>query len=246
MRERITTGVDGLDDMMGGGVPKGNQVLLAGGPGTGKTLFTFAFVYKNAQLGRPGIIISLEENAEDIVENAKSAFPEFTGIDDMLRSGEITIYDAKKLMTALFGNPDMTRLELAERFFKSVSTQVAPIIKEAHAQTIVIDNMTILRIFFKDDWEYRNFAVSLHDSLKEAGVTGIIISELSSPQRSKLTFEQEFFEVDGIIMLYLREGSGEGADTRVRTIEVLEMRGTSHSLRTMPYEVTPHGLCISR
>ena len=85
--------------ILGGGIPEGNQVILAGGPGAGKTLFCMAFLYKNAQQGLDSAMISFEETKEEIIRNSKEAFPDFIELDQLINSGTLRIYDIKDLMS---------------------------------------------------------------------------------------------------------------------------------------------------
>jgi len=59
--ERIVTGIAGLDEILGGGIPKRNVVLLSGGPGTGKSIFGQQYLYNGLLRGEPGILVVLEE-----------------------------------------------------------------------------------------------------------------------------------------------------------------------------------------
>lgn len=103
MRKRLTTGNVELDAMLNGGVPEGNSVLIAGGPGAGKTLACFEFLYKNALNGSNGLFISLEESAETILNNSKDAFSGFNKIDKLLKDKKIILYE-QDINTALAEN----------------------------------------------------------------------------------------------------------------------------------------------
>ncbi|MEM4327072.1 MAG: ATPase domain-containing protein, partial [Candidatus Diapherotrites archaeon] len=69
--ERVKTGVPGLDDMMGGGIPKGNLVVLSGDPGSGKTVLCWQYIYYGAtQYNEKSVYVSLEESEQTIFEGA--------------------------------------------------------------------------------------------------------------------------------------------------------------------------------
>ena len=71
--ERVATGVPGLDEILNGGIPKGSNVLLAGGAGTGKTIFSTQYLYNGAaQYGEAGLFVTLEGNVRDIAWNMES------------------------------------------------------------------------------------------------------------------------------------------------------------------------------
>jgi KaiC/GvpD/RAD55 family RecA-like ATPase len=60
--ERVKTGIPGFDEILNGGIPKRNVILLSGGPGTGKSIFSMQFLWNGLQMGEPGIYVALEEH----------------------------------------------------------------------------------------------------------------------------------------------------------------------------------------
>jgi KaiC/GvpD/RAD55 family RecA-like ATPase len=89
--ERIKTGITGLDHMLFGGMPKNSQILIAGGPGTGKTLLSLEILYNNAKLGIPCAFVTVEEKPETVVNNFKSAFAAFKDIDELIKSNTLIV-----------------------------------------------------------------------------------------------------------------------------------------------------------
>lgn len=103
MRKRIATCIEGLDKMLEGGIPEGNQIILAGGPGAGKTLLSIEFLYRNAKQGINGALIALEESKEQLIQNAKDAFPYMADIDQLVEAGKLSIYDIKAVTATVTG-----------------------------------------------------------------------------------------------------------------------------------------------
>ena len=64
--DRVKTYVEGFDDVLGGGIPRGSIVLVAGTPGTMKTAMTFSILYENVKAGSKALYISLEESQDDM------------------------------------------------------------------------------------------------------------------------------------------------------------------------------------
>ncbi|MFN3268575.1 MAG: ATPase domain-containing protein, partial [Zestosphaera sp.] len=62
MVEKIKSGIPGLDELLFGGIPKRNIVLISGGPGTGKTIMSHQFLYSGLTYGEPGVLVTLEEH----------------------------------------------------------------------------------------------------------------------------------------------------------------------------------------
>src|SRR5690242_21898822 len=67
---KVATGIDGFDEITGGGLPQGRPTLVCGGPGCGKTLFALEFLIHGALRGENGVFVSFEETEEDILKNA--------------------------------------------------------------------------------------------------------------------------------------------------------------------------------
>ena len=64
--EKIKTGIPGLDELLGGGIPKGRSVLLSGRCGTGKTVFGVQYLIEGIKIGEPGVLVTLEQNNEEL------------------------------------------------------------------------------------------------------------------------------------------------------------------------------------
>src|SRR6185436_15860088 len=69
---KVPTGVDGFDQITGGGLPRGRPTLVCGGPGCGKTLFALQFLVHGAARGDSGVFVTFEETEEDLLKNAAS------------------------------------------------------------------------------------------------------------------------------------------------------------------------------
>ncbi|MGZ7048209.1 MAG: ATPase domain-containing protein, partial [Methanobacterium sp.] len=67
--EKSFTGIDGLDDVTGGGLPQGRPTLICGAAGCGKTIFAMEFIIHGAEMGEPGLFVSFEERTEDLKKN---------------------------------------------------------------------------------------------------------------------------------------------------------------------------------
>src|ERR1043166_3525563 len=77
---KVATGVDGFDDLTGGGLPQGRPTLVCGGPGCGKTLFALQFLIHGAAHGESGVFVTFEETEEDLLKNAASLGYDLPGL----------------------------------------------------------------------------------------------------------------------------------------------------------------------
>ena len=232
--ELVKTGIVGLDAMLYGGIPKENQVILAGGPGAGKTLMAFEYLYRNAKLGNTGIFFTLEEDPKKIIHNVKSAFPNFDDIDELIKDEKIII-NGRDLSEGIFD-----KFENANYEFGRIVTEMESLITSKKATRAVLDSSSAFELLVKDPTIYRRSMWSLVANFRRLGVTTILTSELHSPDRSKLTFRPEHFIFDGMMVMYQ---SGEEIK-RIRALEIIKMRGFKHSFNTAPYDITSGGFRV--
>jgi KaiC/GvpD/RAD55 family RecA-like ATPase len=229
------TGIGGLDAMLYGGIPRGDQVILAGGPGTGKTLLSFEFLYRSAKAGETSVFFALEETEDNVITNAKSAFTAFTDIDDLISKKKLVIdgEDPSNALHSAGGSPSNYE-------FGKVVSDIESMIQSTGATRVVIDSLSLFDLLINDPTTYRRSILALSKNLRRMGVTTLLTSEMRSPERGKLAFKTEFFVFDGIIMLY-QTGVEE---KRMLGVEVIKMRGAKHSFVTSPYEITPNGFNV--
>jgi len=240
MVERVKTGVPGLDEILNGGIPKRNIVLLSGGPGTGKTIMSQQFLIVGAvKYDEPGIYVTLEEHPAQIRRDM-SLFDWYdVGKIDVRRledEGKIAIVDA---FTAGIG-----RYAEKERYVVTDPTDVTLLsdvireaIKDIGAQRAVIDSVSTL--YLTKPSIARNIVLQLKKVLAGLGVTALLVSQVSASERG---FGGPGVEhaADGIIRLDLDEVKGE----LKRSLIVWKMRGTAHSLRRHPFEITDKGIIV--
>ena len=220
--ERVKTGIAGLDEMLNGGIPARRHVALYGGPGCGKTSFGFEYVYRGAKDGDAGVYVTLEETADDIVENMKTTFPMFTDVPQLIKSKKLNIV-----------KPD--KLELEE-----VANILEEQITDHDVKRAVIDSATMIRMSFESEMEYRQTLFEFLSLLRNLDCTSITTLEATTAKKAEMTFDIEHFVMDGIINLY----NLDREDRRVRALEIFKMRGTDHSRDLVPFKVTPSGIKV--
>ncbi len=220
--KRVKTGISGLDEMLNGGIPARRHVALYGGPGSGKTSFGFEFLYRGAKSKENGVYITMEETADDIVENMKTTFPMFTDVGELVEEKKLNIV-----------KPD--RLELDE-----VANILEVQITENDVKRAVIDSATMIKMAFKSEIEYRQTLFEFLSLLRNLDCTSITTLEATSPVKSEIKFDIEHFVMDGIINLY----NLDREDRRIRALEIFKMRGTDHSRELVPFKVTPSGIKV--
>jgi len=226
MDERIKTGIIGLDDILMGGVPRGNCVLLAGSAGTGKTVLSQQFLFKGAKTGDNGAYISLVEPADKIIKNMSA----FTFYDQ-------TLVDNNNVKVV-----DMTKdMRLRGLDFDDIAGLVAvikDIIEDNNSKRVVIDSITALCENIQQKNKIRDFIMELGFELMYLGCTTLMISEIQ-PQTFKYSvYGIEEFIADGVILLSDFERKGE----LIRSLQVIKMRGVGHSRNKQVMKIMEEGI----
>ncbi len=218
---RLSTGIDGLDAILGGGIPKGYVVAVIGSYGTGKTTLGLHFVYEGLKRGESCIILSFDEDEESIVRNAKSV-----GMD-----------------LEKFEKVQVIRLEAlsVKKSFERIESELPELIRNLNASRMLIDSISVLETLFNDAERYQILS-SLRRILKSAGVTAIVTSEADKflPTASKYGILE--YICDGMICLKMIRKSE--LDEPTLGLEVVKMRGVKHSRRPKPYTITERGIVV--
>ncbi len=216
----VSTGIRGLDVMLGGGIPKGHVVAVIGQYGTGKTTIGLHFTYEGLRNGENCMVISFDEDEESIVASAESFGMKFSEHSDRLLIVRLEAEDVKK------------SLERVESELKMAIERIEP-------SRIVIDSVSVLETLYDDAGRYRMLS-KLRDLIKSSRATAILTSECdrSNPFSSKYGIVE--YVSDGLISLrVVRESELEEA---ILAIEVVKMRRMHHSRRPRPYSITSRGI----
>lgn len=164
--KQIPIGVEGLDQILLGGVPEGNIVLLEGAPGTGKTTLGLEFIYRGAaEYDEPGLIVSFELSPQKLLRDAKGFGWDFEK------------YQKNNKVKIIYTSPLVILQEL-----QSHDGVLSTEIEEIGAKRLLIDGLTPLRLF-GENFDQRPFRDSLHllvESLQRMGVTAMLTREIPS------------------------------------------------------------------
>lgn len=235
--ERTKSGVPGFDEIIGGGFPKGTCCLVTGTAGSGKTTFAVQFLVSGiTQFSENGVYVSLEERPKDL---RKEMINFGWDLEKLEREKKLAIIDAGSARDGIRSN-EQYALNIGPRLnISALSAHIFEIYKEINAKRIVIDSIPSLQLRLKDEAEVRRATSLLTNLLLEMGRTSLMITEIADPHEfSRYGFEE--YVTRGVIVMRLIPQYGE----LKRTIQVMKMRGTNHSTRTYPMEITSQGIVV--
>ncbi len=226
---RTNMGIEGLDAMLNGGLPKGRIVLISGSTGTGKTTLGMQFIYNGIKkFDEPGVYMTFEQDKEKIKADMSTLGMNLNELGDKFRlvGGPIaTVYKYKKKTKA--GVED-------------IIGEIEEIVSELNAKRVVLDPINLFLMLFDGDNERRLALATLSEHLATLGCTSLLVCEVKEQTMDISRHGFEEFVVDGVIALYsIKQGQ-----SFLQGITVRKMRGTKHHREIRPYEITDSGIVV--
>ncbi len=226
--QKAPTGIAGLDEMTGGGLPKGRTTLLVGGPGSGKTIFALQFLVHGAEIGdEPGIFVAFEERSDRIVANADG----FGWNLPRLRQTNLFFIDAQPTPDlVLSGTFDLGGM-LAVLEAKT---------SEMNAKRIVFDALDIVLALLPDEAAKRREVYRLYAWLLDHRLTGIITAKSGGevvPTEGEQPFGFMQFMVDCAVVLNHCVVQGVSQ----RNLRVQKYRGSGFDENESPFLIGSNG-----
>ncbi len=204
---RVSSGVSGLDELVGGGLPGGRLYVLSGPPGSGKTTLSTQFLVDGVRQGESCLFVSMHESRTDIAEDMSGyGF----GFDKALGTDRLTFVDVfSSEGKRLFRPPGK------HRDASSLINRLTGFIGSNDIDRIVVDSTMLLEHFLADT---ENNTIQFLTSLKRTDATVVLISEMTDPT----AYTDEHYLAHGVIFMhnFLEDGGMQ------RGIQVLKMRGT--------------------
>jgi circadian clock protein KaiC len=223
------TGIQGLDEITGGGLPTGRPTLVSGGAGAGKTLFGLEFLVRGAiQFGEPGVFISFEETLPDLAKNAASL-----GFDlDKL------VADKKLFLDHVY----IARSEIAstgEYDLDGLFIRIADAVQRVGAKRVVLDTIEALFGELPNPGILRAEIRRLFGWLKERGLTTVVTAERDHTDHLTRHGIEEFVSDCVIVMDHrIRE------EVSTRRLRIVKYRGSTHGTNEYPFLIDEHGISV--
>ena len=216
--ERVSTGVEGLDPLLGGGLLRGSTTLLAGPTGAGKTTIGARFAIEGLRLGEPSLYINFQENPTQLAR--------------VFGSYGVDLAEAKgRGLHALYESPVELQID-------SVVSRIFRMLDERNLQRVVIDSLGDLSVAAGDPQRLHDYMYALVQHFVIHRTTCIITAEAYASEHSSSIgiFGLFSYMSDNVVRLDVNI-----TDRLERTICVTKSRGSAHDLRVRPLELGASG-----
>ncbi|WP_397382589.1 circadian clock protein KaiC [Prosthecobacter sp.] len=225
---KCPTGIQGLDEITGGGLPRGRPTLVCGGAGCGKTLLAAEFLVRGAaQFGEPGVLMAFEETEKELKANVASLGFDLEGL---VRRGKIVV--------------DYVHIERSEcqesgeYDLEGIFVRLGHAIDSIGAKRVVLDTLEVLFASLPNEATLRSELRRLFRWLKDKGVTAVITAERGREQLTRHGLEE--YVSDCVIVLDHRVND----QIATRHLRVVKYRGAMHGTNEFPFLIGDDGIGV--
>ena len=222
------TGISGMDEITGGGLPKGRPTLVAGSTGCGKTLFAMEFLVNGAiQYDEPGVFMAFEENAQELVQNVASL-----GFDlkELIKQKKLIIDDVRIERSEIE--------ETGEYDLEGLFIRLGHAIDTIGAKRVALDTVEVLFSALPNQVILRAELQRLFRWLKDKGVSAVITAERGDGTMTRFGLEE--YVADCVILLDHRVTE----QMSTRRLRIVKYRGTLHGTNEYPFLITKDGISV--
>jgi circadian clock protein KaiC len=225
---KARTGIKGLDEITGGGLPRGRPTLVAGGAGSGKTMLAMEFLARGAaEFDEPGVFLAFEESKEDLVQNFRSI-----GLD-------LEALVAEKKLAIDYLHIDQHEIHEAGDFdLEGLFFRLGLAVDAVGAKRVAIDTIEILFSAFENQGVIRAELQRLFRWLKDRHLTAVVTGERGENTITRYGLEE--YVADCVVLL----------DTRVqhevttRRLRIVKYRGSTHGMDEYPFLIDADGFSV--
>ena len=222
-RQRVPTGIVGLDEMLHGGFLPQTANLVEGATGTGKTTLGMQFIQHGiVARNEPGIILSFE------------AFPQHYHRDARAFGWDFAAHEASDRLRVIMSSPEVTRADLQQ-----INGRLETVVGQIGARRVLVDSLSHFDRLSADPVELRRITYEFINGLKRLGLTAVLTRENAALLGETPDNEEELaFVADSVVMLRYVEIQC----TVHRALLVLKLRGSDHDKDIRQYAITGQGL----
>lgn len=222
-KQRVGTGILGLDKMSGGGFENKSINLIAGGSGSGKSIFALQFLLQGVKKGETVLYITFEEKKKHFYENMKKMGWD---LEKAEKSGRFIFLEY---------SPEKVKMMLDEGGGAIEST-----VLKNKITRLVVDSITSFSLLFDDEQSKRKAILGIFDIIRKWNCTSLLTVQHSPSNKKDRGLSYVEFEADSITLLYYLSTGTQ----RQRFIEILKMRGTPHSKEIHVFKIGRGGIKI--
>ena len=212
--ERVKTYIQNFDDVLGGGIPKGQVVLITGTPGTMKSSVSYSLLYQNAlQNHTKSVYMTLEQSRENLLQQMYAM-----GMDKEEVKEYVHILDLgliRKSLTQLSAKG--TWLQVFKMYAESLKHSLG-------YEILVVDSLDVLEMAAQMGENRRSDLFFLFEWLRQLGITTFLLSETSPDKMFENKYDEGYL-ADGVISLKLHELGETDIQRRIRAVK---LRSTNH------------------
>ncbi len=227
--QKVPTGIFGLDEITGGGLPKGRPTLVFGSAGSGKTLMAVEFLVKGAtEYNEPGVLMSFEETEGELTATVGSLGFDLKGLTD---SGKLVLDHVAVERNEIE--------ETGEYDLEGLFVRLGTAIDSIKAKRVVLDTIEVLYAGLSNSGIIRAELRRLFRWLKDKGVTTIVTGERAGDSMLTRHGLEEYVS-DCVIFLDNRVVE----ELSTRRLRIIKYRGSAHSTNEFPFIIDERGLSV--
>lgn len=250
-RNRVSTGIPGMDKMLCGGLLPGRPYVLSGTSGSGKTTFAIQFLQQGVKLGERALLVAVDEPPQEIRENVRAlgwdvgkirildVHPTAKAYSKRVSMVEVA---AQKSVSSLMDTSGASaKVEALKKASPDLSLQSLQLMLKAELQDanysrLVIDSLTSIKNLAENSDDTDNSIMSLLRFLSESCVTSFVITDVPDPSR----LEPETFICRGEIRLHKRMVTSK----MDRCVTIEKFRGSAHDTLPRPMSISDKGITV--
>jgi circadian clock protein KaiC len=225
---KTPTGITGLDEITGGGLPSGRPTLICGGAGCGKTMLAAEFIVRGAlDHGEPGVFMAFEENTEELTQNLRSLGFD---VEHLQRRGQLAVDHVRVERSEIE--------ETGEYDLEGLFIRLGHAIDTIGAKRVVLDSIEVLFTGLPDHTLLRAELRRLFRWLKDKRVTAVVTAERGDSMLTRHGIEE--YVADCVILLDHRIVD----QVSTRRLRIVKYRGSAHGTNEYPFLIGGRGVSV--
>ncbi|ADE35549.1 RAD55 family ATPase [Methanohalophilus mahii] len=238
---KAETGIEGLDELIGGGLPQGRVYLLNGSPGSGKTTFGMQYLIHGVSFGDAGLYVTLMQNSEHIIADISTYSLNLSALMKMKKiffadlgpEMEYGYMDELKEVINPESNMNPYPVEGEPPSASTVFKEIAAHVAVNDIKRVVVDPLSSIRFSNQDKCLEKMEMARFLRNLQALGCTTLLIDDQPIP----VSVSSEHFAADGVILFH-----NPASDDEDRSLQIIKMRGVPHPVSRQAFRFGEKGI----